>query len=164
MSLSFESWSLHTALAFISIQWKSQLLVTILISIGTKQSIIQNKFEFLEQTRSVWISAHQPYFFQNSTFWPCCNRYNDVIMSAIASQITRKSSASLASPVTGEFLAQRASNAENISIWWRHHDMVECKSLYHTTLSWNRDSIDQTLSCTSVWFLLYFVKNYPTMF
>ena len=25
-------------------------------------------------------------------------------------------------PVTGEFTAQRASNAENASIWWRHHD------------------------------------------
>ena len=27
------------------------------------------------------------------------------------------------SPVTGEFLGQRASNAKNVSIWWRHHDM-----------------------------------------
>ena len=26
------------------------------------------------------------------------------------------------SPVTGEFPAQRASNAENIPIWWRHND------------------------------------------
>ena len=26
------------------------------------------------------------------------------------------------SPVTGEFPAQRASYAENVSIWWRHHD------------------------------------------
>ena len=26
------------------------------------------------------------------------------------------------SPETGEFPAQRASNAENVSIWWRHHD------------------------------------------
>ena len=26
------------------------------------------------------------------------------------------------SPVTGEFPAQRASNAESASIWWRHHD------------------------------------------
>ena len=26
------------------------------------------------------------------------------------------------SPVTGEFPAQRASDAENISIWWRHHE------------------------------------------
>ena len=25
------------------------------------------------------------------------------------------------SPVTGEFSAQRANNAENVSIWWRHH-------------------------------------------
>ena len=25
------------------------------------------------------------------------------------------------SPVTGEFPAQRDSNAENASIWWRHH-------------------------------------------
>ena len=27
------------------------------------------------------------------------------------------------SPVTGEFPTQRASNAENVSIWWRHHVM-----------------------------------------
>ena len=25
------------------------------------------------------------------------------------------------SPMTGEFPSQRASNAENVSIWWRHH-------------------------------------------
>ena len=28
------------------------------------------------------------------------------------------------SPVTGEFPAQRASNAETASIWWRHHVMM----------------------------------------
>ena len=28
-------------------------------------------------------------------------------------------------PVTGGFPSQRASNAENVSIWWRHHAMVE---------------------------------------
>ena len=28
------------------------------------------------------------------------------------------------SSVTGDFPAQRASNAENVSIWWRHHDMM----------------------------------------
>ena len=27
------------------------------------------------------------------------------------------------SPVTGEFPAQKASNAENVSIWWRRHDV-----------------------------------------
>ena len=59
-------------------------------------------------------------------------------MDEIASQITsltivysnvysdadkkKQSSASLAFVRgTGEFLAQMASNAENVSIWWRHH-------------------------------------------
>ena len=28
------------------------------------------------------------------------------------------------SPGTDEFPAQMASNAENVSIWWRHHDEV----------------------------------------
>ena len=71
------------------------------------------------------------------------HHYKDVIMSSMASQITsltivyscvysganqrkHQSSASLAcvlsSPVTGEFPAQRTSNAENVSIWRRHHD------------------------------------------
>ena len=27
--------------------------------------------------------------------------------------------------VTGEFPAQTASNAENVSIWWRHYDWVK---------------------------------------
>ena len=26
------------------------------------------------------------------------------------------------SPVTGEFPTQKSSNAENVSIWWRHHE------------------------------------------
>ena len=37
-----------------------------------------------------------------------------------ADQRKHQSSASLAF-VTGEFPAQMASNAENVSIWWRHH-------------------------------------------
>ena len=31
------------------------------------------------------------------------------------------------SPGTGEFPVQMASNAENVSIWWRHHSEVELK-------------------------------------
>ena len=49
----------------------------------------------------------------------------------IQAQIKEKhqSSASLAffvgnSPLAGEFPAQMASNAENISIWWRHHGVI----------------------------------------
>ena len=29
------------------------------------------------------------------------------------------------SPVTGEFPVQMDSNAENVSIWWRHHENSE---------------------------------------
>ena len=32
------------------------------------------------------------------------------------------------SPVTGEFPAQKASYAENVSIWWRHHG---CREVYN---------------------------------
>ena len=31
------------------------------------------------------------------------------------------------SPVTGEFPTQRASNVENVSIWWRHHVFDRCR-------------------------------------
>ena len=81
---------------------------------------------------------------------------NDVIMSTVASHITNiaiaysivysgahqrnhQSSTSLAfcegnSPVTGELPVQLASNAENVSIWWRHHVYREYRC-FHEFLS-----------------------------
>ena len=44
------------------------------------------------------------------------------------------------SPVTDEFPAQRASNAENVSIWWRHHENVlpvQCFDSFPYSLSMN---------------------------
>ena len=85
--------------------------------------------------------------------------YNDVIMNAMASQITSltivysavysrcrsKKTPKLRvtglctgnSPVPGEFPVQRASNTENVSIWWRHH-----VTLVHlpTTIKWCRNN------------------------
>ena len=47
------------------------------------------------------------------------------------------------SPVTGEFPAQRASNAENVSIWWRHH---EHPVLYvWRTQTWSSPCLHRTL-------------------
>ena len=37
------------------------------------------------------------------------------------------------SPGTGEFPAQMASNAEHVSIWWRHHVLKHCR--YNSTAS-----------------------------
>ena len=39
------------------------------------------------------------------------------------------------SPVTGEFPAQRPSNAENVSIWWRHHCYRSCAYIRNTDLA-----------------------------
>ena len=41
------------------------------------------------------------------------------------------------SPVTGVFPAEMASNAENVSIWWRHHVChcrMKCRAIYWTML------------------------------
>ena len=43
------------------------------------------------------------------------------------------------SPVTGEFPAQMASNAENVSIWWRHHVILiptDKKSALVQVMAW----------------------------
>ena len=43
------------------------------------------------------------------------------------------------SPVTGEFPAQMASNAENVSIWWRHHGVFNIPYIIgvsHANYSW----------------------------
>ena len=95
------------------------------------------------------------HFVQPSKCWSTVsidiNHYVDDIMGAMASQITslalvystvysgrdqrkHQSFGSLGfcagnSPETGEFPAQMASNAENVSIWWRHYDGVVLRTL-----------------------------------
>ena len=82
--------------------------------------------------------------------------YSDVIMSAMMYQTTSltivyswnrlfmcrsKTTSKLRvtglcegnSPVTGEFPAQRAGNAENVFIWWRHHgpgNLAACSAIF----------------------------------
>ena len=93
--------------------------------------------------------------------------YNDVKMSAMASQIIsltivystvysgtdqrkHQSSASLGlcgnSPVTGEFPAQRASIAENVSIWWRHPDSHREAMFKNNFWDISRDHIHHIMS------------------
>ena len=40
------------------------------------------------------------------------------------------------SPVTGEFPAQMAINAENVSIWWRHHAACSYRSMSDDDATW----------------------------
>ena len=44
-------------------------------------------------------------------------------------------------PLTGEFPAQRASNAENASIWWRHHVMIYALKIVKTYADYNFESL-----------------------
>ena len=58
------------------------------------------------------------------------------------------------SPVTGEFPPQKSSNAENISIWWRHHDEMNENRIQWIYKTWRKIKrvvlqID-ALSCVSV--------------
>ena len=92
--------------------------------------------------RSIWWLAFLVFLFRSIYYENQLCHYNDVITGAIASQITNlvvvySSVYSDAdqrnikaprhwplcgnSPVTGEFPAQKASNAGNVSIWLRHH-------------------------------------------
>ena len=80
--------------------------------------------------------------------WSIDQHYSNVIMSVMASQITSlttvysinrlfrcrsKKTSKLCitglcvgnSLVTGEFPTQRASNTENVSIWWHHHELIQ---------------------------------------
>ena len=112
-----------------------------------------------------WQDDKDP-FIKNSQYcgwwWPSVMRkihYNDVIMGAMASHITSLTSVLLNrlyrrrskktskfrvtglcagnSPVTGEFPAQMASNAENVPIWWRHHERMKNGMRVNTLLaSW----------------------------
>ena len=55
------------------------------------------------------------------------------------------------SPGTGEFSARMASNAENVSIWWSHHDFMESKKCnYINDIPNTRFSMFITLRATAM--------------
>ena len=82
----------------------------------------------------IWASVNIKHYRANKANWD--THYNDVIMGTMASQITSLTivysgadqgniKAPRHWPLCGEFTpAQMASNAENSSIWWRHHDYI----------------------------------------
>ena len=59
------------------------------------------------------------------------------------------------SPVTGEFPAQRASNAKNVSIWWRHHIFSSRASVWRKrTTRGARGGVSQWRMGHRVWWLV----------
>ena len=49
------------------------------------------------------------------------------------------------SPGTGEFSAQMASYAENVSIWWRHHDFAHILQDYTQTCNISRSFVGNNI-------------------
>ena len=97
--------------------------------------------------------------------WIFLDHYNAAILGAIASQITsltivfltvhldtdqrkHQSSASLA--FVREFPAHMASNAENVSIWWRHHEYPWAVEVEFTQI-WLKPKIWQFTSVYRTW-------------
>ena len=102
---------------------------------------------------TIIIASYSIYCESRKSQYPLCNihmHYIDVIVTMMASQITsltfvystvysdadqrkHQNSVSLAFVWgihrTGEFLTQMASYAENVSIWWRHHGVIQ-RGLY----------------------------------
>ena len=110
--------------------------------------------------------------------------YNDVIMSAMVSQITNLTlftqpliQAQMKENIKvlrhWPLAAQKASNAENASIWWRHHDnklnykdseklfSMHCKNANHIniTMDWMRDLSTQILPDFLMHFSCCFLIN-----
>ena len=69
------------------------------------------------------VSNHQPH---------------DCLLNCLFGRTSKKTSKPRVTGLTGEFPAQMASNAENVSIWWRHHPvtrprrMSQCITQLHT--------------------------------
>ena len=61
------------------------------------------------------------------------------------------------SPGTGEFPAQMASNAENVSIWWRHHDLKQHSVITLATYKYGIQLLDMK---DGVWIDKVYLKRW----
>ena len=64
------------------------------------------------------------------------------------------------SPGTGEFPAQMASNAENASIWWRHHATCTSAGCTDMIASWHTDAYPEA----DLWFMQIIIAGQCSKF
>ena len=72
------------------------------------------------------VSSHQPHIV-------CSTVYFSTVFKAQIKETSKFRVTGLCagiSPGTGEFPAQMASNAENVSIWWRHHVCLQREAIH----------------------------------
>ena len=86
------------------------------------ESIVSHKHQIDSVSSLRWrhnerggVSNHQPH---DCLFNPFIRRRSNETSKLRVTDLCEGNS-----PVTGEFPSQSASNAENASIWWRHHGL-----------------------------------------
>ena len=84
-----------------------------------------------------------------------------------ADQRKHQSSASLSfvcGEFTGEFLAQMASNAENVSIWWRDHVVMHYVSYIHNICLKHRHAhVSHSILIPKTIMIVYAAHYYPSL-
>ena len=100
------------------------------------------------------VSNHQPHCcLLNRSFWRRSKKTSKLRVTGFCAGN---------SSATGEFPAQMASNAESVSIWWRHHDMISC---YRSPFDSHCNSMVLFLFCnTTLWSSLVVFYNVMDMF
>ena len=103
MVIIFHAWALHN--------WQDVLVYEV-------KSYLENGFALQwRHNKHGGVSNHQPH--------ECLLNRLFIRRSRKTSKLRVTGLCEGNSPVNGEFPAQRASNAENVSIWWRHHGNLE---------------------------------------
>ena len=96
-----------------------------------------------------WNTIHSLQWRHNESDGVSNHEPHDCLLNCVFSRRSKKTSKFRVtglcegnSPVTDEYPAQRASNAENVSIWWRHHVRWPrvCNSCYALTAHIHRFS------------------------
>ena len=120
--------TLHTTLWVHIINVSTMIIVTdqqdIQSSVAITQCNICDSLQWRHNERGgVW--NHQPHdCLHNCLFWCRSKKTSKLRFTDLCEGN---------SPVTGEFPSQRASNAENVSIWWRHHILIEMQGHQQNT-------------------------------
>ena len=99
------------------------------LTIRSVHSHIWKQFSFLYGSRLSFLFIFSLRWRHNEYGWVSNHQPRDCLLNRLFRRRSKNTSKLRVtglcagnSPGTGEFLAQMASYAENVSIWWRHHD------------------------------------------
>ena len=147
MSLLGSGWCLNNTNAFLYLHYNDVIMTTMASQITSLTSLWNNN-----RTYSIALQWRH-----NERNGVSNHRRLDCLLNRLFRRRSKKTSKLRAtglcgvnSPVTGEFPSQRASNAENVSIWWRRHGnyLFVYRSYFHSSISHSDSVLFNLNSCT----------------